>query len=403
MSTVLILRQAYYPGNLRFRYQAEALERAGLKVVVICLRQPGEKSREVLNSVKVIRLPFSWHRRSPLIYLLQYVTFFIMTFWMVSLLHLYYRFQYVLVSNLPDILVFSAVLPRLTGARVTLDIRDPLPESVASKYQLALDHKLCRIAIWEEQLSCRFAHGVITVHQPLANVLNRRGVSTEKLTVLLNLPSAKIFKQRFIYFPCNEHKGNRFEVIYNGTLASRFGVDLVLEAIAEIKDQTPELRFSIYGEGDALSSLRKQVANLHLNGIVSFKGFQPAEVISVVLAQADLAVIPHRRNLAMDLVLPTKLLECMSVGTPAIVSDTPVVRALVPQNAVHLFTAGDKHALAEGIIHLYRDRNLASIMARHAMIWVTSLNSSGMESKFVQAILGEINDADHTGDTVAAD
>ncbi|MGD0548625.1 MAG: glycosyltransferase family 4 protein, partial [Terracidiphilus sp.] len=341
---VLIVRQAYYPENLRFQDQAQHLAAHGSEVVVLSLRRPNQPTREVLNGVTVHRVPMSWVRRGPVIYAIQYLLFCLVAFGFLSLYSIRRRVLAVLVSNLPDILVFCALVPKIMGARVVLDIRDPMPETLATRYSLNQTGVLYRLAVLEEQISCAFADGVLSVHEPILRLLEKRGVPTRKLWVLYNLPDPAEFYPRRDRTPrTGERSGPN--LVFHGTIANRFGIDTVIKAVCYLRESFPAVRLSIFGEGEALPYLRQFARDQGVDDRVTFHGFQSASVISQALSKADMGIIPHLRTPGMDIVLPTKLLECMSCGLPAIVTRNPVMEELVPEDAVRFFVAGDTAAL----------------------------------------------------------
>jgi len=47
------------------------------------------------------------------------------------------RYQLIHVHSVPDFLVFAAIVPKLLGTPVVLDIHDVLPEFYASKFHVA--------------------------------------------------------------------------------------------------------------------------------------------------------------------------------------------------------------------------------------------------------------------------
>src|SRR5688572_8324413 len=114
-----IVRHAYYP-DTHVRRDAETLARMGWDVSVVVLTRPGQPRRETLNGVRVYRLPVRHVRGSALRYFWEYIAFLTLAFLTLSALHLRRRLQVVEVDNMPDVLVFSALLPKLTGARILL-------------------------------------------------------------------------------------------------------------------------------------------------------------------------------------------------------------------------------------------------------------------------------------------
>src|SRR5215212_3737468 len=148
----------------RVRREAAALLSDGLSLDIICLRGPGEARTETWNGARVYRLPVRRHRGSGFaVYMLECALFFLLATLCVSWLGLRRRYDLVHAHNLPDFLVFTAVLPRLLGARVVLDIHDPLPDLYASKFGQNQRHPFVRLTRWIEARSTAFADHVLTV------------------------------------------------------------------------------------------------------------------------------------------------------------------------------------------------------------------------------------------------
>jgi hypothetical protein len=118
----------------------EALVLARHEVEVICLRGPGEPGFERRGQVTVRRVPLRISRASRANYLLAYGAFFMVAMAITATRHLRHRFDLVQVNTLPDFLVFAAIVPRLLGARVLLDLQESTPEFYAVKFGTGLRH-----------------------------------------------------------------------------------------------------------------------------------------------------------------------------------------------------------------------------------------------------------------------
>src|SRR5262245_13386436 len=120
---------SYYPMDPRPRRAAEALVKEGMTVDVICLREDGASPpRETVGGVNVRRLPLQRRRGGALGYVVQYLTFLVVSAAILAARSLKRRYHLVHVHNMPDILVVSALIPKGLGARVILDLHDPMPE-----------------------------------------------------------------------------------------------------------------------------------------------------------------------------------------------------------------------------------------------------------------------------------
>lgn len=90
---------------------------------------------------------------------------------------------------MPDALVFAALVPRLLGARVLLDLHECMPESFATKYDVDRTHPIVRLLSWLEQRSIAFADHAITCTELQREAFVGRGAARDKIEVVLN-PSA---------------------------------------------------------------------------------------------------------------------------------------------------------------------------------------------------------------------
>ena len=90
------------------------------------------------------------------------------------------RYRIVHVHNPPDFLVLAAVVPRMLGARVILDIHDFAPDSSRCGSRTAGMAQETRILEIVERFAARFATAVVTVHDPYRRALAARGVPPER-------------------------------------------------------------------------------------------------------------------------------------------------------------------------------------------------------------------------------
>jgi glycosyltransferase involved in cell wall biosynthesis len=105
-----------------------------------------------------------------------------------------------------------------------------------------------------------------------------------------------------------------FTLLYVGRLAPLKGHATLLQAVAVTRSHHPDVQLWIVGDGPLQLRLRKLTDELGLNDCVTFFGEQ-GDVSPFMLA-ADLFV-----SSSVTEGLPVSLLEAMSVGLPALVTD----------------------------------------------------------------------------------
>lgn len=369
MRHCMVVHSHYPIGEPRVERQAKALIQRGYQVDVICLRSNQEKPFERVDGVDIFRLPVQRHRgRGPAIQMLEYLVFFILAFFRLSFLYLQRRYDSVQIHNLPDFLVFSALVPKLGGARILLDLHDLMPEFFASSFKKGMEHKAVRILKLQEKLSCRFADHVITVTELWRKTLIERGVAAEKVSVVMNVADEAIFQRVAITNAGKARKStDSFNLIYHGTLAHRYGIDLLLEALAKVRPQIPGVHLVIHGRGDFIEELRRQAKELDVESLITFSTqYLPMTDVPRLIQQADLGIVPYRRDIFTDGILPTKLMEYVALGVPVLAADTPIIRQYFSETMVQYFQPGDASDLAKNILWLYQHRDRLAALAQNA-------------------------------------
>lgn len=369
MRHCMVVHSHYPIGEPRVERQAKALIQRGYQVDVICLRSDQEKSFERVDGVDIFRLPVQRHRgRGPAIQMLEYMVFFVLAFFRLSLLYLQRRYDSVQIHNLPDFLVFAALVPKIGGARIILDLHDLMPEFFASSFKTGMKNAAVRLLLVQEKLSCWFANHVITVTELWRRSLIGRGVAAEKVSVVMNVADDAIFQRLVIPVTGDEEKPNdRFNLIYHGTLAHRYGIDLLIEALAKVHPQIPNIHLVIHGRGEFIEELRRQAQVLNIESLITFSThYLPMTDIPRIIQQADLGIVPYRRDIFTDGILPTKLMEYVALGVPVLAADTPIIRQYFSETMVQYFQPGDANDLARNILWLYQHRDGLTALAQNA-------------------------------------
>ena len=350
---------ALYPyAETRVQREAEALVQHGYQVDVICPTRPGFAPVDKQNGVNIYRVAKTWQRREKkgiVIQLLDYLAFFFLAFLKVARLHIRRNYDLVQTHNIPDFLVFSALIPKLFGARIILDLHDLMPEFYQGRTGQDPDSLLLRLILLQERLSCRFADHVITVTEHWRQALIQRGIPPDKCSVVMNLADNRIFQTDLIQ-KATRSNGDPFRLFYHGYMPKRYGLDLILQAMHKIRSEIPNIHLTLVGGGEYRETLIRLSAELNLqNGHVEFIRTLPVEQLPPLIAAADVAVVPYRDDPFADTLLPTKLMEYAAMGLPAIVARTTAISIYFDDSMVKFFKPGDVDDLARCIIELHND------------------------------------------------
>jgi len=378
-----------YLTDARPRREAETLVRRGDRVDFIALGEKDKPAMETVEGVRLFRVRQRKYRGSSgASYMLSYLRFLCAVSLKLARLYRKERYDVVYVHTMPDLLVLTALIPKLFGARVVLDLHDMMPELYMSKFGIPAKHPLIRFLAWQEQWSIRLADAAIAVHDPHRDVLTRRGTPRSKITVLPNVPDPRIFR----------HKGERnegaagsaFRIVYHGTVARRLGLDLAVSAFAKAAPSCPDARLEIFGDGDAGDELEAQIAASGVASRIHFrrKMFR-VEQISEMIQGASVGIICNRRDAATEFMLPVKLLEYVHLGIPAIAPRLMTIQYYFAEDQVAYYEPGNIDELAQAIRGLYADSARRAELARKNAEFAASFNWEVFREDLYRLIDGE--------------
>jgi len=377
---------AYYPiGEIRVEREARALIEKGYEVDVICLQQRGEPAVSVVDGVNIYRLPVMRHKgKGIVVQFLEYLAFFVLAFIKVTALHRKYRYNVVQVHNLPDFLIFSATIPKISGARLILDLHDLMPEFYSARFSSGMASLPSRLLRWQEKLSCLFADHVITVTELWRQTLIERGVPAKKVSVVMNVANDRIFNKSNVKPVAND---GHFNLIYHGQLSQRYGIDLAIQAVYLLVREIPDIRFTIHGRGDYLNELLLFTKKLGLASHVQFSTqYVPTLELPQLVGNAHAGIVPYRRDIFTDGILPTKLMEYAALGVPVIAARTTAITAYFDSEMVRFFTPENVDDLAHSIKLLYNDRKQLAQYARNIEAFNHRYNWKTVAAQYVEVV-----------------
>jgi len=345
------LAYTFYETDNRVMRYARMLAERGHEVDVVALRRATQTRRGEDHGVRVLRVQHRTRTEgAPGTYLLKIVWFLLKSTCVLALRHLRKPYDVVHVHNVPDFLVFAAIVPRLLGAKIILDIHDVLPELYGGKFGAAPDSMIFRALLLAERLSCRFAHAVIVANHVWHERLIRRAVLRHKCSAILNYPDLEIFHPRGRDV-AGARKG--FRILYPGSLNRHQGLDVAIRAFAAVRDRLAMPEFHIFGDGPARAELISLAAQLGVADQVTFFDPLPMEDIAAVMASAQVGLEPKLGTGFANEALSTKILEFMASGVPVIVSRTLVHARYFDDTVVRFVPPGDYREMAAALLRLH--------------------------------------------------
>ena len=290
-------------------------------------------------------------------------------------------------------------MARLLGIPHLYDMHSSLPQQL-SNFKYSRSGSLRRLFEWAER---RMVHGsrvVITICQELQDTVEQMGVG-ERALLIENVMGGDV-EEAASLSPADVRRRWHIRadapmVLYTGTFEAYQGVDLLIQASAELARTHPQLRVLVVGGEPAQVEAGQALARSAGAGeTVVFTGQQPAREIPAYIQSCDLLVSPRIRGTNT----PLKIYSYLRSGKPIVATDllthtqvlTPEVARLVPVDAMALATTiadlidrpEERHRLAAGAARLAATR-----YSRDAYLRQTAK---------AYARLSGIDTADHAGD-----
>ena len=156
--------------------------------------------------------------------------------------------------------------------------------------------------------------------------------------------------------PCRKSYalGSTVRLIFTGRLVPEKGLDILLEAFAQVMALRPHLdwRLCMLGEGAQRQEYREMAKQMNISDAVQMPGQVPD--VTKHLCEADMFLLPSRVE-----GMPNALLEAMACGLPCIASQVAGNDVLIESHKNGLLVpANDATALAKGILALVDDQLL---------------------------------------------
>lgn len=217
-------------------------------------------------------------------------------------------------------------------------------------------------------LKLRDATAAITVSEfNVAYLRSQFGPDAERVVRIYN----GLDLERFAYA---EPRPEATEILAVGRLVEKKGFDVLVDAIATLRDQGLDARCRIIGGGEEVARLTDRIRQAGLQDRVMLAGPLPQSAVIEVMRGA--AVFACRCVVGKDGNrdgMPTVLLEAMALGTPCIATNVTGVPELVRDGETGLCVPeGDAGALAAGLARLLDDAALRARFSRSARTLIES-------------------------------
>lgn len=317
---LIIVENLPVPFDRRVWSEATTLTQAGYEVSVICPKgKDAMASYEILEGVHIYRHPLGAEGHGLVGYILEYSQALFWEFVLSAKVLFTRGFDSIHACNPPDLIFLVAALYKaLFGKKFIFDQHDINPELYEAKF--GRRGPLWRLMLWLERQSFRLADISIAPNESYRDIaIERGGMASDRVFVVRSGPN--LVRVRNLPPDPSWKKARAHLVAYVGVIGRQEGLDLLLEAVAHLRQSRDDIQYVIVGSGPELNAVMAQAARLGLEDCVTFTGRVDDQTLFTVLSTADVCVNPDRPNAMNDKSTMNKIMEYMALGKPIVQFD----------------------------------------------------------------------------------
>ncbi len=359
-----------FPPDPRVENEARLLMEDGHELYLFCLDFDGASNEEEIGGIHVRRYGSSnfEYRMSALAYTLPVYAWLLR-----GRIGRFLEENQIQAVHVHDMVVAEACLEANKRLKLpmVLDLHENRPEIMAlyPHLQRFPGRNLVSIPRWkkkEEALARVFDRTVVVTEEAREDLVERSGVERSRVLVMPNTVSREFFTAARVDEELVGRFRENFVLLYLGDTGLRRGLLTAIEGLALLKGRIPGLKLVIVGSNSTDEVLRSKVADLGLEDMVSFEGWQDEKMFPSYLTAADVCISPLLRNPHHDTTLANKLFQYMAFSKPILASDVRAQDNMIQQSSSGLVhRSGDAGDFAEKCLKLYEDRGKRRILGQN--------------------------------------
>lgn len=278
----------------------------------------------------------------------------------------------------PDLVFVMSTPPLLNGLTANLirlfrrvpyvyNVQDLYPD-IAVQMGTIRNRLVIRLSAAIETYINRHARQIVTLSDSMKEKIASHGVVSGKISVIPNWSDGNLIR------PMTDSPlrtdwdlAGRFVIMYSGNTGMSQGLDWIMETIAPLATDRPDLVFVIVGGGAKLPALKEKAVKNHWS-FVRFYPFQPKEQLSESLSVADLHLVPLTAGMS-DYLVPSKFYGIAAAGRPtlALVDEgSEIDRIVRSQNLGFSIRHGQTESLRRVIEQAMNNREVLKEMGTRA-------------------------------------
>ena len=219
------------------------------------------------------------------------------------------------------------------------------------------------------------ARHIFVQSDAMADWLAAKGFPRERMTAVPMGVDAALFDRATVEPADDPRLDGRRVVLYLGRIAQSRKSDFLLDVTEELRKACPDVLLVIAGDApsnDEMDWMRREIAARKLGQHVLLTGWLPRKTALgyAVRAEVGLAAVP--RGVLGDTMSPTKVVEYLALGIPAVANDIPDQQLVIEQSGAGLCVPMEAQAFAAATLQLLDDPEQARQLGMRGPAYVKS-------------------------------
>ena len=226
-----------------------------------------------------------------------------------------------------------------------------------------------------EQQVCLEADHIIAITEELAEELQRWGIPRQRISIVPNAVNSADFDLSVpdadIQHALNLRPGTPV-IGYAGSAVAYEGLELLVEALALLKERGQNFVFVFVGDGKTLGGVTQRAADLGVAEQCRFVGRVSFDQVHRYISCMEIMPVPRISCLVTELVSALKPLEAMAMGKAVVLSDVSPHKVMAGASSERalLFQKDSAASLSASLQHLIDNPNERQRLGQAARSWI---------------------------------
>ncbi len=213
-----------------------------------------------------------------------------------------------------------------------------------------------------QKFAVKTATLIIAPSEYLKRIAVGWGINPEKVKVIYNAVDLPPIRTNASLREATSN--GTYNIISAGRLVPWKGFDVLMEAVAELRKDIPEIKLEIVGSGPEEKNQKSKIKNQKLESTVFLIGSLPKDKLVEQIRAADVFVL----NTAYE-GFSHQIVEVMSLGVPVVTTSVGGNPEIIKDGENGLLVGyNDKEAIKKAIMRLHEDRELARSLGEGARV-----------------------------------